>query len=195
MISYLSGKPVYLGGKYVILDIGGVGYKVFINEKTYDILSKNEDKVKQKTITLYTRLNFNSRDNQVDIYGFLDPEEFSSFELLISVSGIGPKNALQILSSVEPERLQEAVVKGDSDYLIKVGGLGPKTAARLVVELKGKFKSSARSKTDLGTESEALDALVALGYGRLQALEALKKVKGEASTEVKVTETLKILSS
>jgi Holliday junction DNA helicase RuvA len=127
------------------------------------------------------------------MYGFLDPEELSLFELLISVSGIGPKNALNVISNVDPAKLQAAIIKGDAEYLHKVGGLGPKTAERLVLELKGKFKAAGR-KVNLSAESEALDALVSLGYNRSQALEALGKVKGGAGTEAKVKEALKLLS-
>lgn len=214
MIASLSGKISYLGDKYAIIDTGAIGYKVYINNKTIDILSNKKGKVNasaklssgilgtgstgpsiDQKVTFYTHTVFNVRDNQMVIYGFLKPQELSFFELLLPISGLGPKKASSIISSVEPDKVADAVIKGDSDYLIKVGGLGTKTATRLITELKGKFESAIKTKFDLGSESEALEVLTALGYGKIQILEALKKIKGKASTEHKVKEALRILSN
>lgn len=201
MIAFLSGKLTHLGEKYAIINVGGVGYRVCINDKTRNILSDNKEgasqpltKFKTKDVKFYTHLVFNMRENKLDIYGFLGPDDFSLFELLIPVSGIGPKKALNIVSNIESDKLLSAVIKEDSEYLIKVGGLGPKIAARLIVELKGKIKTATKDKFDLGTDSETLDALITLGYGKVQIIEALKKVKSTASTENKIREALKVLS-
>ena len=131
MISYLEGKVEYLGDKFVILNTGGIGYKVNIIPRLLNSLAKNQDPVK-----LFVHSQLNMREGTFDLYGFNDREGLELFHLLISVSGIGPKNALNIMASVEPKHLKAAVVNNDPEYLKKISGLGPKTAQRLIMELR-----------------------------------------------------------
>src|SRR3989344_8540666 len=120
MISFLEGNIEYRGDKFVILNAGGIGYKVNIVPKLLNSLSKSQDKVK-----LFVHSQLNMREGTFDMYGFPDREGLELFNLLIGVSGIGPKNALGILSSIEPKHLKAAIVNDDPGYLNKISGLGP----------------------------------------------------------------------
>ncbi len=136
----------------------------------------------------------------MELYGFTTPEELNFFELLTTVSGIGPKSAQAILSSADLQTLQIGIIRGDGDYLHKVSGIGEKTANRLVLELKSKILSAdlgvTAASADLGSESEAIDALITLGYSQYQARDVLKHVAKTANTsEEKLKEALKILGS
>jgi len=191
MISYLEGKIEYLGDKFVILNTGGIGYKVNIVPKLLNSLSESKPIVK-----LFTHSQLNMREGVFDIYGFDKREDLELFHLLISVSGIGPKNALNIMSSVEPKHLKAAVVNNDPDYLKKISGLGPKTAQRLIMELQNKvdyLEIGDMKGMDLGQEGEAMEALVALGYTLSQAKDALKEDAKGKTLEQRVREALKLL--
>lgn len=180
MISTIEGKVEEIGDKYVIISTGGVGYTLTVVPKILPILAKNKGNVKMH---IYSRLNM--RDGEFELYGFPKREELELFRTLTSVSGLGPKTAMGILSTVEPEHLKEAVVNEDPQALRKISGLGTKTAQRLVVELQGKvdwIASLSSSGTGaLAEEAQAFEALVALGYSHSQAKDALKEVANEAT--------------
>lgn len=191
MISYLEGKIEYLGDKFVILNTGGIGYKVNIVPKLLNSLTKSQDIVK---LFIHSRLNM--REGSFELYGFDNQEGLELFNLLVSVSGIGPKNALNIMSSVEPKHLKAAVVNNDPEYLKKISGLGPKTAQRLIMELQNKvdyLETGDMQGMDLGQEGEAMEALVSLGYTLNQAKEALKEDAKGKTLEQRVREALKLL--
>lgn len=193
MIGYISGKVQAVTSKYVIVDVNGVGYRVTIPEKSRSSVAKIGLDVK-----LYTHFAMNPRGGSIELYGFSSPEELNFFELLTSVSGIGPKSAQAILSSADLQSLQIGIVRGDDEYLRKVSGMGPKTAQRLVLELKSKIMTAdigAEMGGDLGSESEAIDALVALGYSQYQARDVLKNIDKSGNTEDKIKEALKILGN
>jgi holliday junction DNA helicase RuvA len=190
MISFIEGKIEYLGDKFVILNAGGIGYRLYIPPKILTTLAKNQDKVK-----MFVHSQMNMREGTFDMYGFTDKGDLDMFYLLTSVSGIGPKNALGIMSSVEASHLKAAVVNEDAGYLKKVSGLGPKTAQRLILELQGKVEHLDGAGMDLGQEGQALDALLALGYTQYQAKEALKEVGDKTdSIQDRVREALKLLA-
>lgn len=193
MISFLRGKVIELGKTYIILDVNGVGYSVYIPVKAIDSLANKNDEVK-----VYTQMFFNQREGTSQLYGFLKKEDLETFDLLTSISGIGPKNAMHILSSIEIGELVAAVSKEDEDYLRKVSGLGPKTAKRLIVELKDIAKKPEFSKFlegNLAYEGEAIDALISLGYSKNTAIEAIRKISSKKKdVEEIVKEALKILS-
>lgn len=191
MISFLEGKIEYLGDKFVILSAGGIGYKVNIVPKLVNILSKSQASVNPVKLFVHSQLNM--REGTFDLYGFEKKEDMDLFNTLISVSGIGPKNALNIMSSVESRHLKAAVVNDDADYLKKVSGLGPKTAQRLILELKNKVDYLEDiAGLDLGQEGQAAEALLALGYSLNQAKDVLKEAKG-GTLEERVRDALKIL--
>jgi len=194
MISFLEGKIEYRGDKYVILNTGGIGYKVTISPKLLDILSKSSSGVNSVKLFIHSQLNM--RDGTFDMYGFQNKEELELFNLVTSVNGIGPKSAIGILSAVEPKHLKAAIINNDADYLKKVSGLGPKTAQRLILELKNKVDHldvGDIGGVDLGQEGQAMEALLALGYSQSQAKDALQEVKGE-TLEKRVREALRLLS-
>lgn len=195
MISYIEGKVQEIGDKYVIISAGGVGYTLRVVPKILPILAKSEGDVK-----MYVFSRMNMRDGDFEMYGFQGREELDLFRTLTSVSGLGPKTAMGILSTVEPEHLKEAVINEDPAALRKISGLGAKIAQRLVVELQGKVDwiasfASSGSGT-LGEEAQALEALIALGYTHGQAKEALKEVAAEASDlSDRVRRALKVLGT
>ena len=194
MISYLEGTIEYLGDKYVILNAGGIGYRVNIVPKLLNSLS--ESKTIVNTVKLHIHSQLNMREGTFDMYGFDNREDLELFHLLISVSGIGPKNALNIMSSVEPRHLKAAVINNDPDYLKKISGLGPKTAQRLILELQNKvdyLEVGDMKGMDLGQEGEATEALLTLGYTLSQAKEALKEDAKGKTLEQRVREALKLL--
>ena len=194
MISYLEGTIEYLGDKYVILNAGGIGYRVNIVPKLLNSLS--ESKTIVNTVKLHIHSQLNMREGTFDMYGFDNREDLELFHLLISVSGIGPKNALNIMSSVEPRHLKAAVINNDPDYLKKISGLGPKTAQRLILELQNKvdyLEVGDMKGMDLGQEGEATEALLTLGYTLNQAKEALKEDAKGKTLEQRVREALKLL--
>jgi len=189
MISFLEGKIEYLGDKFVVLNAGGIGYRVHIIPKLVNSLSKSQDVVK-----LHIHSQLNMREGTFDMYGFDKKEDLDLFHLLTTVSGIGPKGAQNILSVIEPSHLKAAIVNENADYLRKMSGLGVKTAQRLVLELKNKidYIETAGNKIDLGQEGQATEALLVLGYSQSQAKDALKDAKGVTLQE-RVREALKIL--
>jgi Holliday junction DNA helicase RuvA len=126
------------------------------------------------------------------LYGFLDRQELEFFEMLINVSGIGPKGALSILSVASIETLKKAIGTGDTIYLTKISGIGKKTAEKIVIELRDKIEVD-KTGTSLQGELDALEALKSLGYSQNEAREALKKISPLTDTNTKIREALKIL--
>src|SRR3989344_9176598 len=190
MISFIEGTIEYSGDKFVILNTGGIGYKVTVSPKLLNILSKTSTPVK-----MHIHSQLNMREGTFDMYGFQNKEDLELFHLVTSVNGIGPKSAMAILSTVEPKHLKVAVINEDANYLKKVSGLGPKTASRLILELKNKVEHidvGNMKGVDLGQEGQALEALLVLGYSAGQAKEALKEAKGK-TLEERVREALRLL--
>ena len=190
MISFIEGTIEYRGDKYLILNTGGIGYKVIVSPKLLNIVSKSSEKVK-----LFIHSQLNMREGTFDMYGFQNKEDLELFHLVTSVNGIGPKSAIGLLSTIEPKHLKAAIINDDVDYLKKVSGLGPKTAQRLIWELKNKIDYrdvGDMGGVDLGQEGQATEALLALGYSPSQAKDALKEAKGD-TLEKRVREALRLL--
>lgn len=188
MISSLSGTVRYKDTRSLVVDISGVGYKVFVTTETA------LDSVPSSPIFLWTHLAV--RETSLELFGFLDKETLDAFELLITISGIGPKSALGILNVANPAMLRQAVASGDTTYLTRVSGIGKKNAEKIVLELKDKLKTTSEDHSiNMRSEGDALEALVSLGYSERDAREALKRVSKEiegASERVKAA--LKVLS-
>ncbi len=186
MIALLKGTIELKDEKFVIVDVNGVGYKVYcplpILEK---LVLKEEAKL---FIHLY------HRENLLDLYGFLSAEQLNFFELLISISGIGPKAASAVLSVASIKDLKASIASGRVDLLTKVSGIGKKTAERVILELRSKILVSGSDVKKLVTDDEAVDALVSLGYTKYQAADALKQVSTKVKEiENRIKEALKIL--
>ena len=190
MISFLSGKIISKTDRYVILKVGGVGYKVFVPARLLKIIAESKE-----DINLFTYLAV--KDSGWELYGFSDLSELEFFGLLISISGVGPKTAMNILGEVSVEDLQEAIVLGEEEIIARASGVSKKVAGRIILELKTKVKKLAKSKTDksfVAEEIEVIDALVTLGYRVREIREALKSLpEGPLRVEDRVKETLKRL--
>lgn len=185
MIGSIRGKIILKTEKFLIVETGGVGYKINVSP---DVLSKT----KKIGDTLFLFIHTHVREDALDLYGFLERPELEFFEMLINVSGIGPRSALAILGIASIETLKKAIGTGDTSYLTKISGIGKKTAERIVIELRDKMGTDL-SGASLQIELDALEALKSLGYGQNEAREALKKVSPDANTNTKIREALKIL--
>lgn len=188
MIGSIRGKIALKTEKFVIVEAGGVGYKVAVSP---DTLSKTPKTNGEIFLFIHTHV----REDSLDLYGFLDYQELEFFEMLLNVSGIGPKGALAILGITTIDTLRRAIGSGDTSYLTKISGIGKKTAEKIVIELRDKLASgmSENSGTSLQGELDALEALKSLGYSQNEAREALKKVSTDADINTKIREALKIL--
>src|SRR3989344_2202307 len=189
MISFLEGTIEHSDDKYVVINTGGIGYRVILSPRVLNTVANRKDKVK-----LHIHSQMNMRDGTFDMYGFEKKGDLDLFHLLTTVSGIGPKGAQNILSSVEPSHLKVAVINQDADYLKSVSTISPKIAQRLILELKGKVDhlEGEIEGIDLSQDGQATEALLVLGYSSSQAKEALKDTKAETLQE-RVREALQIL--
>ncbi len=187
MIGHLRGSVTKIGSGFVILSCGGVGYKVAATRAALLPLREGEE------ASLWTHLAV--REDILDLYGFADEEEQRFFEMLLTVSGIGPKSALAILDIASVETLRSAISTGRSEYLTKVSGIGRKTAEKIVLELRDKVGASAHDEgASLKGDEEALEAMKALGYTGAEARDALRKVpKDIESSSERLREALKIM--
>lgn len=192
MLSFIEGTIEHIGEKYAVISAGGLGYSITMVPKILATLTKNQGPVK---LFLYSKMD--PREGVFHFYGFTKSDDLELFKTLISVSGLGPKTAIQILGTVEPRHLKEAVVQEDPQALRKISGLGLKTAQRLVVELAGKLDYIETTGSDLGTldqESQALEALASLGYTQFQSKEALSQVKEAKDLGDRVRKALQLLA-
>jgi len=185
MIGSLRGKIILKTEKYLLIETGGVGYKVSVSPDTLSKINKLENEI-------FLFIHTHVREDAFDLYGFLDRQELEFFEMLINVSGIGPKGALSILGITSIETLRKAISMGDTSYLTKISGIGRKTAEKIVIELRDKVGKELEGSS-LQVELDALEALKSLGYSAVEAREALKKVSPETNTNTKIREALKIL--
>ncbi len=173
MIAFLRGKIISQNNSFLIVEVNNIGYKVFVNQNLL-----NQIKVGNQ-IELYTHQYV--REDFLDLYGFISQDELEMFELLLSVSGVGPKSALGVLSVASINDLKRTIAAGDPSLLVKVSGIGKKTAERIVLELREKVDSFVDRKKMSNTyntvaSSDEIDALMALGYSLSQAREALSRV-------------------
>ena len=196
MIGYLKGTIIHQDLKSVILLVSGVGYKIYTNTASLSSPERSEGNKSYKaqaTIAFWTYLAV--RENALDLYGFKTKEELDFFELLISVSGIGPKSALGILTIATLRNLRHAISTGDISHLVKVSGIGKKNAEKIVIELKDKLQGlSVDLSHSISGDMDALEALKSLGFNERDAREALKKVTDTEDAGEKVKKALKLLS-
>lgn len=193
MIAYLRGSLELKSEEYIIIEVHGIGYKVYMSKKSIDSLPD------EGAVRVYTYLKV--REDDVSLFGFCTNEELHMFELLISVGGIGAKSAINILSSITPSRFALAVITNDVNSLKKLQGIGQKTAQRIILELKDKIKTeeaiSAREEQDSSMDDEekedVIQALQVLGYRRYEINKVLAKVKS-STLEDKIKEALQYLA-
>jgi Holliday junction DNA helicase RuvA len=205
MIAYLEGKIIAKGGKFVILNVNGVGYKVFLSQKTLAKIAQegeNLNPVRESYGTDNSGKNkfsngvkvfcfLNVRENLLDLYGFLSFQELEFFETLNDIPGIGPKAALEVASIASIEKIKEALEKDDEEVLKEISIIGKKKAQVIILELSRKIKKISGKKV---VDDEVLDALVNLGYQSQKVKLALEKIPPEIKeTEERIKEALKIL--
>jgi len=190
MISYLEGRVISKTDRAVVISAGGVGYKAFVPLGVSARLPGVGE-----TAYLFTHLHV--REDGMELYGFLHATELELFELLITVSGVGPRVALAVISTEKPAVLAGAIASEDKNFLTKISGIGRKIAEKLIVELKDKVESLSFGSQAPGAaalDGDAIDALVVLGWQVRDAREALQKVpKDITKTELRVKEALKNL--
>jgi Holliday junction DNA helicase RuvA len=195
MYYYINGTLAAKGENYLVVDNSGVGYMIYTSlsciEKAGSVGSE---------ITVYTYLNV--REDAMELYGFYSEEERKMFLLLISVSGVGPKAGLALLSVASPQKLASAIITGDEKLLTKASGVGPKAAKRVILELKDKIDNEAlglsaeiddapaREAVIIGSKAEAMSALTVLGYNAQEAKTVLAKLDESLSTEELIKKAL-----
>ena len=185
MISKVEGIVLDTSNKFVVVGVGGIGLKVFVTEAA-KLTSKKGEK-----ISLFTHLAV--KEDALDLYGFQNKEELDFFEMIISISGIGPKTAINVLNVSSVPVLRKAIATEDITHLVKVSGIGKKIAEKIVIELKDKI-GAGKEEGEFGGQVDAMEALKSLGYSQKEARDALKEVSKHAvRTEDIVKEALRIL--
>ena len=179
MISYIKGKLEIKAKDYIIVDVGGIGYKIFMSETAINELEKGTE------VKVFTYMRV--REDDISLYGFLNNEELVTFELLISVGGVGAKSAITILSNITPSKFALAVITNDVNTLKKLPGIGAKTAGRIILELKDKMKTEQSIEENKNEEikeaivldnkaNDAVEALCVLGYTRKDVEKVLSNI-------------------
>ena len=191
MFAYIKGSLEEKGNNYVVIDVSGIGYKIFMSETAISKMCDLGANVKVHTY-------YYVREDNISLYGFITKEELKMFELLLSVSGIGAKSAITILSNITPSKFALAVISNDVGSLKKIPGVGPKSAQRIILELKDKLKTEqAIEEEDVEIKceirktenvSEAMEALQILGYNRREIEKVFEKI---ANLDVSVEELIK----
>lgn len=200
MFYSITGNIICSDTNSVAVECGGVGFKCFTTINTLKKIGGKGSKV-----TLYTHLNV--REDALDLFGFADSTELDFFKLLISVSGVGPKAALAVLSELSPDRLALCIASGDNKAITKAQGVGPKIAQRIVLELKDKVKgmvteqenasydlSAAEAASSSSAGAEAVSALVALGYAQSEAAVVIGKLDQSLTVEEMIKQAFKMLA-
>ena len=207
MFYYISGTLAYATPNVAVIDAGGVGYKMTISQNTFAALPRSVSGAPVNA-KLYSYMAV--REDGIELFGFISETELSSFKMLLSVSGVGPKAAISILSLLTPEKFALAVCTEDRKTISKANGIGPKTAARIILELKDKLVKESNIDTTLaegitqsgashtvtmsGKLAEAQDALMVLGYTRSEAQAALRGIDtGKYDLEGIIKQALKQL--
>ena len=193
MIGYVNGELTIKAQNYVIVDVSGIGYKIFMTETAIEKLEIGQ------AVKVFTYMRV--MEDDISLFGFLSNDELMMFELLISVGGIGAKTATSILSKISPSRFALAVISSDVNALKKLPGIGPKSAARIILELKDKIKTEDTIEGTMDTQptytatvQDAIDALQVLGYNRKSIEKAFENIDlKEMSTEDIIKKGLELL--
>ena len=178
MISSIRGRLEYKTANDVVVAIGGVSLRIQVPLSVTDALGAPGESVE-----LFTSLQMRMREDTIALYGFMTNQARRFFELLIGITGVGPRNALALLSAYSPEQLASAITSGRSEVLSSVSGVGKRLADRIIVDLRGKLEDEWGEATDFITfdDSEVLGALVALGYSPAEARSAASSTIGDSN--------------
>lgn len=192
MIGFLTGKIISAKPTQILLDVNGVGYKVSISINTFEKISGKEN------ISLYIYTSV--KEDSISLFGFHSEAEKEMFELLISISGVGPKSALGLLSGISTDDLKRAIITNNTERIVAVPGIGRKTAERLILELKNKvrdIKEEGVTPAKPSAQKEAISALTTLGYNIASSEKAVNKILSElpdCSLEELIKNSLKELN-
>ena len=198
MISQISGKLISLNEGFVIIELGGLGLKVNMSTSSIRNFKLNE------IVSLVTHLHV--REDALDLFGFINESGKKLFLMLISISGIGPKLGMTILSGIEPEKLKSCIISGDVKTLTSISGVGAKTAKRIIIELKDKFSKVDDENLGFNDEKDSeifnniLNALISLGYSELESKKVIEKLsllnsdKNDKKIETLIKEALYLLN-
>ena len=193
MINSLRGHIIEKDLDTITLDVQGVGYKIFVS---HDFLSEISAVKAEQEVTVYTFLSV--RENALDLYGFINSESKKLFQLLLTISGIGPKSAMNIMNSVTLDMIEESISKDSAKYLAKVSGIGKKTAEKILLGLKDKMGhliSADRANADESDDSVAIEALVSIGYNERDARQTVREIDTKGmDTQAIIKEALKKLN-
>ncbi len=186
MIEHLRGVLQYKSPAFIVIETGGIGYKISLPLSSYGLLPAEGDEIKINTY-------LHCREDGLSLYGFLNQEERDFFLLLISISKIGPKSALRMLSSISPSEFKKAIKRGDLTTLTDIPGIGKKTAQRLILELKEKIAEEEEiiEGGDEELARDALSALLSLGYTRNEARKAINQVINASKEEIDLASLIK----
>lgn len=186
MIAYLKGSVLKKDQKSAIINVNGLGYEVFLKNKDIARLQINE------FVEFFVHSYI--KEDALDLYGFVDQEELAFFKQLLSVSGVGPRTAMSVMSLAEVSDLKRAITSGNPSFLQQVSGIGKKTAERLVLELKEKFIDDvALDGLLINTDQQVISALVSLGYKEREAIDMTIGLKLEGDLSAKIKQALKNL--
>ena len=186
MIEHVRGVLQYKSPTFIVIETGGIGYKINLPLASYEFLPAEGDEIKINTYLHY-------REDGLSLYGFLSQEERDFFLLLISISKIGPKSALRMLSSISPSEFKKAIRRGDITTLTDIPGIGKKTAQRLILELKEKIaeEEEIMEVGDKELAKDTLSALLSLGYTRNEARRAIRKAIDSSKEELDLASLIK----
>ena len=174
MISQINGKLISLNEGFVIIELGGLGLKVNMSTSSIRNFKLNE------IISLFTHMHV--REDALDLFGFINESSKKLFLMLISISGIGPKLAMTILSGIDPEKLKTCIISGDVKTLTSISGVGAKTAKRIIIELKDNFSNVDDENLGFNDEKDSeisnniLNALISLGYSEIESKKVIEKL-------------------
>ena len=196
MFAYIKGKLEIKANDYIVIDVMGIGYKIYMSSSAIDTLEEIGQTIKVHT-------HYHVREDNISLYGFKTLEELRMFELLITTSGIGAKSAITILSNITPSSFALAIISNDTSKLVKIPGIGAKTAARIVLELKDKLKQTEQIEgeaidikntiEDNSKVEEAKSALQVLGYNSKEIMKVFEKLElSSLSVEEIIKNALKL---
>ena len=198
MISQINGKLISLNEGFVIIELGGLGLKVNMTTSSIRNFKLNE------IISVVTHMHV--RDDALDLFGFINESSKKLFLMLISISGIGPKLGMTILSGIDPEKLKSCIISGDIKTLTSISGVGAKTAKRIIIELKDRFSKVDDENLGFNDEKDSeifnniLNALISLGYSEIESKKAIEKLslvspdKNDKRIETLIKEALDLLN-
>jgi len=185
MIAYIEGTIIHKGESFVVISTGHIGYKVFLLKRLQEMCSEGQ--------IMSCWIHHAQTDSSTNLYGFETNHELFFFELLLTVSGIGPKTALTILNAAPAELIQQAVIENNTEHITKVAGIGRKNAEKIVLELRDKIKNiSGHTATLSSTDGDVIDALLTLGYSQHEARTIVQKLPPDIEgTEERIRAALK----